>query len=118
MLEKYNKNRNPFSVPENYFEGLTEDIMNNLPNKVEETKKVSLWKKVLPWSAVAAAVVAAVLAVNLVVNNMPDTNLAQNTDEGINSSSHKNIENEEEDYFKFLEEESVEAMYVSLLFED
>lgn len=116
MLEKFDKNKNPFNVPENYFAGLTEDIMNSLPDNKTEIKKVSLWKKVLPWSAAAAAVAGLIFAVNTVMNNMPDTKIAQ----------HQNTENsqpatgysEEEDYYMFLEEQSMEATYVDLLFDD
>ena len=117
MLEKYNKNKNPFTVPENYFAGLTEDIINQLPdNDKAEIKKIPLWKKVLPWSAAAAAVIGIVFATNVVVNNMPDTNLVQNAGADKNQSVRSN--SEEDDYFRFLEEESMEATYVDLLFDD
>ena len=114
MLEKYNKNKNPFSVPDIYFAGLTEDIMNCLPNKVE-TKRIPLWRKVAPWSAaIAAAIIAVVVSVNFLSNNMPDTAIAHNAEEQVKYYS----SDEEEDYIMFLEEESMEALYVDALLDN
>lgn len=112
MLEKYNKNKNPFSVPDDYFAGLTENIMNNLPDKKEKTKRIPLWRKIAPWSAaVAAALIAIIVWTNFLPHNMPDITIAHNTDE---QAMYYSIE-EEEDYIMFLDEESMEAMYVDAL---
>ena len=46
--------RNPFKVPEGYFENLTENIMNNLPEQHIEKIKVTLWCKIKPWIYMAA----------------------------------------------------------------
>lgn len=50
------KGNNPFKVPEGYMEGLTANIMSQLPDKSsnEETKKVSLMDRVRPWIYMAA----------------------------------------------------------------
>ena len=44
------KGKNPFTVPEGYMEGLTANIMSQLPEREpeEEVKKVSLMDRVLP----------------------------------------------------------------------
>lgn len=42
---------NPFKVPEGYFENLTGQIMDKLPeiDNTKEEKEISLWKKIKPW---------------------------------------------------------------------
>lgn len=42
---------NPFKVPEGYFENLTEQIMDKLPeiDNTKEEKEISLWEKIKPW---------------------------------------------------------------------
>ena len=49
---------NPFTVPEGYFENLTSEVMNRLPEKEKtefSVKKVTLWDRVKPWAPGAAA---------------------------------------------------------------
>ena len=49
------KGTNPFTVPEEYMEGLTERIMSQLPEKPEErAKRISLMDRVRPWLYMAA----------------------------------------------------------------
>lgn len=117
MLDKFDKNKNPFKVPDNYFEGLTEDIMNSLPTQETEVKRVPLWKKVLPWTGVAALIVAVAIAVNMwqVTPNL----VAQKTDGVEEMTEQERIAyNEAEDYILFLEDEFAEAEYNDVLFEE
>ena len=55
------KGKNPFTVPEGYMEGLTANIMSQLPEREpeEEVKKVSLMDRVRPWLYMAAVFAAA-----------------------------------------------------------
>ena len=49
------KGKNPFTVPEGYMEGLTANIMSQLPEKPEErAKRISLMDRVRPWLYMAA----------------------------------------------------------------
>lgn len=50
------KGKNPFTVPEGYMEGLTANIMSQLPDREpeEEARKVSLMDRVRPWFYLAA----------------------------------------------------------------
>ena len=50
------KGKNPFTVPEGYMEGLTTNIMSQLPDREpeKEAKKVSLMDRVRPWLYMAA----------------------------------------------------------------
>jgi hypothetical protein len=51
------KGRNPFKIPEGYLDGLTQQVMDRLPERsFEEPVRVSLWNRVLPWIYLAAAI--------------------------------------------------------------
>lgn len=51
-LEDFTKN--PFVVPDNFFEKFNEEILTKLPSKQPQKVKFSFKKFVLPWAAVAA----------------------------------------------------------------
>lgn len=111
MLDNFDKKKNPFSVPENYFEELTQNVMNNLPAKELEVKRVSLWRKVLPWTGVAAVVAVVVISVGT-WGSMSDVRMADNAKGKEMVKSQQNMAyNDAEDYFLFLEDESIEAQY-------
>lgn len=77
---------NPFSVPEDYFNNLTEKIMEQLPEK-EETpvpaEEPSTWAKIRPWLYMAAMFIAILLPIRFIVQHTaPDhTALATNNAE-------------------------------------
>jgi hypothetical protein len=48
------KRKSPFQVPEGYFEGLTDHIMSQLPEKSEKARKLSLSTRIRPWFYAAA----------------------------------------------------------------
>ncbi|WP_099464250.1 MULTISPECIES: hypothetical protein [Parabacteroides] len=49
------KGKNPFSVPQGYMEGLTSQIMNQLPDKPDtREKQVSMFDRIRPWLYMAA----------------------------------------------------------------
>lgn len=49
------RGKNSFTVPEGYMEGLTANIMSQLPEKPrEEAKKISMMDRVRPWLYMAA----------------------------------------------------------------
>lgn len=49
------KGRTPFSVPDGYFEGFTDELMNRLPEKTQEKPNVvSLYERVKPLLYLAA----------------------------------------------------------------
>ncbi len=50
------KGKNPFRMPDGYMEGLTSQIMSQLPEKpkVEEARRVSFSERVRPWLYLAA----------------------------------------------------------------
>lgn len=63
---------NPFTVPEGYFEHLTSEVMNTLPE--QETpqhvvKKTTTWERVKPWAYMAAMFVGAALIIKVASYN-------------------------------------------------
>lgn len=63
---------NPFTVPEGYFENLTSEVMNRLPEKEKtefSVKKVTLWDRVKPWAYMAAMFAGAALIIRIASSN-------------------------------------------------
>ena len=55
-------NKNPFTVPENYFLNVNDEIMSRLPEKKKVVpEKVTMWKKIEPWFYMAAMFIGAFL---------------------------------------------------------
>lgn len=104
------KGKNPFTVPEGYMEGLTANIMSQLPEKSpkEEAKKVSLMDRVRPWLYMAAVFAGLGLFFKVLVGDGGEQ--SQNADSLLvksnvtaNSISAKQ-EAEDEDYLEYLED--------------
>ncbi|MDH6356093.1 negative regulator of sigma E activity [Dysgonomonas sp. PH5-45] len=113
-LNNINKN-NPFKVPENYFEDFSKEIMSQLPEKETRNKVVPLWKKVVPWAAVAAMFVGIISTVGIFNNNS-----------GLNPTSPKDAtqqqamlsETDEEDFYKYIQDEAAESIYIDALYSE
>ena len=58
--------RNPFLTPEGYFEGLTVQILSQLPERTgEQVQKISLWQRAQTWVYMAAMFIIIALTMNL-----------------------------------------------------
>jgi hypothetical protein len=68
ILQKIGK-KNPFTVPENYFENFTQELMDKLPAKeaVLQTEAPTLWQQVKPWLYMAAMFCGIMLSVRIFV---------------------------------------------------
>ena len=93
-------NKNPYQVPENYFEELTSRIMVQLPQKVEENSQLSLWERVKPWVYMAAMFIGIALMIKTFVK-APDQ-----FDSGLNISS-----TEVDDFYEYYENQSEKDSY-------
>ena len=70
ILQEIGK-KNPFTVPENYFENFTQELMDKLPAKeaVLQTEAPTLWQRVKPWLYMAAMFCGIMLSVRIFVGN-------------------------------------------------
>lgn len=71
LLKKIGKD-NPFTVPEGYFEHLTSDVMNKLPEQEKSVfvhKEPRMWDRVKPWVYMAAMFVGAALIIKVASYN-------------------------------------------------
>ncbi len=49
LLEKFGR-KNPFNVPEGYFENFTNELMDKLPEKEDVPElKITTWQRIKPW---------------------------------------------------------------------
>lgn len=118
MLEKFDKNKNPFRVPENYFESFNTEIMGKLPEKqAEKAKIVPLWKKIVPWTAVAAVFFGILFTTGVFRQSTitdPTTIAGQYDTEVANGIAYSS--SVEDDYFLFIEDEVASARYSELMY--
>lgn len=106
MLEDDNNKKNPFTVPEAYFESFNASIMDKLPEKQTKVVKiVPLWKKVLPWTAVAA-VFAGVIFSTGILNQIASDNKFVVKD--IKEATSHSLE---DDFYLFLQDEATSSAY-------
>ena len=60
------RERQPFRVPEGYFEGFTDHFMRGLPKKAaREAKVISLYDRVKPWLYLAATFAGIIVLFNI-----------------------------------------------------
>ena len=121
-LDQFSK-ENPFKVPEGYMEGLTSQIMSQLPDKqkAEETKQISIMDRVRPWLYLAAVFAGLGLFFRAIVGiygfgdgqQQADSLLVHN----LNSPSSYTVIQEESDYYDEDEEylEYIESQYASYI---
>lgn len=103
------KGKNPFSMPEGYMEGLTANIMSQLPEKSpqEEVKKISLMDRVRPWLYMAAVFAGLGLFFRVLVGpedkTVKNDSLLVKTEISANKVSAVQAA-EDEEYLEYLEE--------------
>ena len=101
-------NRNPFTVPEGYFEQLTQQVMDRIPAATQEVKpapKKTVFKQLRPWLYAAACVCVGVFTAGVLFNSQNDNSkeleqMATLEQENINYYSDNYID-EEADYAMF-----------------
>ena len=61
--------KNPFRVPENYFEDFTQELMNKLPEKesMPVAQEPTIWQRVKPWVYMTAMFCGIMLSVRIFV---------------------------------------------------
>ncbi|MCD7914917.1 MAG: hypothetical protein LUG96_06420 [Tannerellaceae bacterium] len=103
------KKENPFRVPDGYMEGLTSQIMSQLPEKsIKEAKQVSLLERVRPWLYMAGMFAGLGLFFNVIVGTgksekeySTDPLLVKNEISAETLEALRSMENEE--YLEYIE---------------
>ena len=104
------KKQNPFRVPEGYMEGLTDQIMSQLPEKAtrnNDTPRVSIVTRLRPWLMAAAAVAGIGFFVNVFIGlDEQDTSLNPDslwTQSEMPPSAISEVRPTDEEYLEYLE---------------
>lgn len=128
MKSKFNKLKevdkgNPFTVPENYFAQVKEEIMNRLPEKeYTAPQPVSLWDRVKPWVYMAAMFVGLYITINFLTNNTANDDQASLqeatvfTAEEPADSYWSSVHITEEEFYQYLEEQLVYDGYYDYMY--
>lgn len=112
------KRRNPFNVPEGYFEGLEDRIMEQLPElppMEEESEEISLFDRIKPVLYLAAVFVGLGFFFKIIApeeETMDQSNfLLVKADAEAEALAEQEYD-EDEAYWEFLEEEYLEKMMI------
>lgn len=112
------KGRNPFNVPEGYFEGLEDRIMEQLPELPpleEESEEISLFDRIKPVLYLAAVFVGLGFFFKIIApeeETMEQSNfLLVKADAEAEALAEQEYD-EDEAYWEFLEEEYLEKMMI------
>lgn len=112
------KDRQPFRVPEGYFDNFTKELMDRLPEKsVAEPPKISLYNRIQPWLYMAA-VFAGLLVLFHVLNYTAGISKEGGSVTVMTSTSDK-IVNEEEDaeFLDYMEEMYTDKYAISYIYD-
>ena len=110
MKEKFEKleelnGRNPFRVPDGYFDNFTEKMMAKLPEReATVAKKISIYDRVRPWLYLAASFVALILLFQVMnkVGKNKETEVIKN---GITAITKVPVtDDENSDFMEYIEE--------------
>jgi len=116
------KSRQPFRVPEGYFDNFTEEFMSRLPEKhVEEPKKISFSERVKPWLYMAAAFAGILILFN-VFNLFSETPDTQN-DTSVKTASTTplsgdTISDEDAEFLEYIEDMYTDKYAISYIVDD
>ncbi|MDR2773391.1 MAG: hypothetical protein LBC19_01385 [Tannerella sp.] len=119
-LDKLKERRNPFCVPDDYFENFTGDMMRRLPDvSVEHPKVISIYNQVKPWLYMAAVFAGLIILFN-VLNRTAGTSSEGDgpLEETTLSALPSNTEAEENDEFlKYIEDMYADKYALSYIYD-
>lgn len=85
ILERCGK-KNPFIVPDGYFENFAENLMDELPeNHSQDPPEISMWQRIKPWFYMAAMFCGLMLSVRVFVGS-PNEDVPVNVSEAAGNS--------------------------------
>ena len=109
--------KSPFKVPENYFEQLNKQIIDQLDETtIEQPKTVNLWTRVKPWMYAAAMITGLALMFNLFSREPnQDTQYAENTSVKVEQLSSLN-EDDYDEVYEYFEAQAIQLSYRNTFF--
>jgi len=112
------RGRQPFRVPDGYFESLTDEFMRSLPKKAKpETKVISFYDRVKPWLYIAAVFTGIIILFNIYYK----TSAISEKEKSALTSIIFNVEEgdgDDEDFLEFFEEMYVDKYAISYIIDD
>lgn len=81
LLEKFGR-KNPFNVPEGYFENFTNELMDKLPEKENVPElKITTWQRIKPWIYMTAMFCGLMFSFKVLTSNpeKDDSNSSENS---------------------------------------
>ena len=114
--------RQPFHVPDGYFESFTGGFMSRLPKRPvsSETKVISLYDRVKPWLYIAASFIGILILLNIFSKNEGVVMNDANSSPDAITSSESVIAEEDEDaeFMKYMEELYVDQAVLATILDD
>ena len=111
------KDKQPFRVPDGYFEGLTEDIMSRLPeHSVVKSKKISMYERSKPLLYLAAMFIGAIVLMNI-LNKTGQTSQTGDGDMATTTTlaSSSNVMSEDDEFLEYIEEMYADKYAISYI---
>lgn len=129
MKAKVNKltdidSKNPFTVPESYFETLSDQVMSRLPDReVSHPIKVSMWTKAKPLVYMAAMFIGTYFIIQVMFKST-DGQQAMSVDSGVVESQYisstdnywSNVQVSEDEFYNYLEDQLVDDGYYEYMY--
>ena len=103
-----------FTIPENYFDGFSEKVMQQLP--AAEPKVISIWVKNKKWLYAVAAVLVLSLGIPFIYVSQNDANEVSNAAIENYLSYHSTLT--DDDIVELLDKEDIEKLNISTTLED
>lgn len=128
MKAKVNKltdidSKNPFTVPESYFETLSDQVMSRLPDReVSHPIKVSIWTKAKPLVYMAAMFIGTYFIIQVMFKSGDEQNMS--VDRGVIESQYisstdnywSNVQVSEDEFYNYLEDQLVDDGYYEYMY--
>ena len=103
-LDKF-KGRQPFRVPDGYFESFTEDFMTRLTEKPgAEPKKISLTERMKPLLYLAAMFAGAAILINIINYNKEDSSNGSNGISVVSSVGDATDSGDDAEFLEYIED--------------
>ena len=114
--------KQPFRVPEGYFEGFTDDFMSRIPDETvsgSEPEEISLFTRIKPFLYLAAMFVGAMLFINIISDKekgSPEAGDSNSVKEGFVSSASDHVgTGDDAEFLVYIEEMYADKYAISYI---